>query len=253
MARMVKDQIVTFTLFRFNGGRNRWWAFRQMGISRWLLQKVSGMQFGKMLGSGGGNGFSTFPNFGVYGFLGIWDNQDAAQQCFTNHPFFTEMVEKSTEHWTIFLRTFKAHGKWDVKEPFQITETYQEGDPVAVLTRATIRTRSLLSFWKNVPSVSQSIETAPGNIFSIGVGELPFVQQVTFSLWENSQAMKNYAYKSQFHSKVVKQTRQQGWFKEELFARFVPYATQGSWEKKNPLEKYLLPTARTLAPDSDRK
>lgn len=236
---MTENQIVTLTFFRFEGFKNRWWAFTQMGISPWRLRHIAGMQVGKMLGSGSGNGFQIAPNFGVYGFLGIWDHPDAAQAFFATHPFFKQTAQKATEHWTIFLRTFTAHGKWDGIEPFQITETYREGDPIAVLTRATIRTRHLPYFWRFVPPVSHSIEQREGLLFSIGIGELPIVQQATFSLWENAQSMKAYAYQSRYHSEVVKKTREMGWYKEELFARFVPYATQGSWEGKNCLKSFL--------------
>ncbi len=236
---MNKNQIVTLTFFRFVGFKNRWWAFQQMGFSKKRLRHLPGMSFGKMLGSGGGNGFDKMPNFGVYGLLGVWEDSDAAQHFFETPSFFGELGEKASEHWTIFLHTYAAHGKWEDVAPFQMNTTYREGDPVAVLTRATIRTRHLRAFWKATPAVSHSLEAFLGKIFAIGIGELPLVQQVTFSLWENSQAMKMYAYESHLHPKVIQQTHQQGWFKEALFARFVPYATQGTWEGKNPLENYL--------------
>lgn len=237
---MPNNQIVTFTLFRFNGWQRRWWAFRQMGLSPWLLKGIPGMQFGKMLGSGGGNGFRKTPHFGVYGLLCVWEHAAAADDFLNNHVFFRKMTTKATEHWTVFLHTCAVHGKWDGLEPFEISKTYQEGKPLAVLTRATIRTQYLWHFWRFVPPVSRSITQQNGLLFSIGIGELPIVQQATFSLWESSHSMKAYAYQSPHHSAVVKKTRQLGWYKEELFARFIPYATQGSWEGKNPLEKYSM-------------
>lgn len=249
---MDKNQIVTLTLFRFAGFKNRWWAFQQMGFSKSRLRHISGMSFGKMLGSGRGNGFDKMPNFGVYALLGVWKYSDAAQQFFETPSFFSELSEKAAENWTVFLHTYTAHGKWAGAAPFQINTLYREGDPVAVLTRATIRVRHLWAFWKATPAVSHLVQRFPGKIFSIGIGELPLVQQVTFSLWENSQAMKAYAYESHLHHKVIQQTHQQGWFKEALFARFVPYATQGTWKGKNPLESYLhILTSRLEKPAPD--
>ncbi|MFN7115197.1 MAG: hypothetical protein ACK4TA_00265 [Saprospiraceae bacterium] len=239
---MAKKQLVTFTLFRFSGWRNRWWAFRQMGLSAQLLRGVAGLQFGKMLGSGGGKGFSVLPNLGVYGLLGVWEDENAARQFFTHHSFFQANLQHTQEYWTIFLNAYMAHGQWDGQSPFQLHDPPDENAPIAVLTRATIHTRRLWHFWQHVPRVSHSIEAHPGKLFSIGVGELPIVQQVTFSLWENAAAMKNYAYQSRVHSNVVKQTRRYNWYKEELFARFVPIATEGTWGGSNPLANYTIIT-----------
>lgn len=51
--------------------------------------------------------------------------------------------------------------------------------------------------------------------------------------------MMQYAYTSQYHKEVVQKTRELGWYKEELFARFVPYKSEGSWEGENILSAYL--------------
>ena len=76
-----------------------------------------------------------------------------------------------------------------------------------------------------------------GRIFSIGIGELPIIQQATFSLWQDAKKMMDYAYKSQFHSEVVQKTRALGWYSEELFARFSPYKESGTWEGKQILKE----------------
>lgn len=233
---MAGKQIVTFTLFRFVGWRNRWWAFRQMGFSPWLLHQIPGLQWGKMLGSGAGNGFSMLPNFGVYAFLGVWEDAAFAQQFFSQHTFLTKTIQHAAEYWTVFLRAFQSHGQWDGHKLFESHDYSIENEPIAVLTRATIRSSKLLQFWRQVPRVSASVENFPGKIFAIGVGELPIVQQATFSLWKNAQQMQAYAYQNFYHKDVIKNARELGWFKEELFARFVPFATEGSWNGVNLLE-----------------
>jgi hypothetical protein len=91
---------------------------------------------------------------------------------------------------------------------------------LGVLTRATIRPRHLRAFWRDVPAASRALEKAPGLVASIGVGELPLIRQATFSLWRDTEAMKRYAYGTAEHREVIERTRREGWYSEELFARF---------------------------------
>ena len=232
--------ITTITFFQYDTLRSRWWAFRQMGLAGSQLRKVEGLRFSKLMGSGAGNGFSIWPNFGTYGLLGVWESEGAARRFFDEHPLFQKFRQRCVGWWTTFMQAAKAHGEWDGQQPFPLTGAYDEQGLVAVITRATIRTRHLWRFWRFVPSVSRSMDDKAGRIFSVGIGELPLVQQATFSLWENSQAMMAYAYRSKEHQEVIRRTRQLGWYKEELFARFHPYQTEGEWNGGGtPLDGYL--------------
>ncbi len=232
----MEKSVVTFTLFRFEGTAARWWAFTQMGLGvKSLLKEVEGLQFCKLLGSGSGNGFSIMPNFGAYGMMCVWEDENASENFFSNHIFFQKYKKKSSEIWTTWLKTTMSHGVWDGKNPFVTTAAFDDTKLVAVLTRATIKTRFLPHFWKFVPRTSASVIDKKGRIFSVGIGEVPIVQQATFSLWESSKLMMDYAYKSKYHSEVVKKTRELGWYSEELFARFYPYKEKGSWNGKKML------------------
>lgn len=236
----MSNSIVTISFFRYGASASKWWAFRQMGLAPAQLQKVKGLRFSKMLGSGGGNGFSIWPNFGAYGLLGVWDDEAAARDFFENSPTFASFRQQSSAWWTAFMRAAQAHGQWDGQAPFPVNEPYDERRLVAVITRATIFPGQLLRFWRFVPSVSRSMAGREGLIFSLGIGELPIIQQATFSLWENSQFMKQYAYQSPQHQEVIRRTRQLGWYKEELFARFHPYFAEGNWDGGGtPLDGYL--------------
>ena len=61
---------------------------------------------------------------------------------------------------------------------------------------------------------------SPDLEFAIGVGELPFIQQATLSVWKNKAAMQHYAYTDATHKNVIRLTRKHQWYSEELFARF---------------------------------
>jgi hypothetical protein len=107
-----------------------------------------------------------------------------------------------------------------------------------VLTRASIRITKLISFWRKVGNVSKSLEDYDGLVLSIGVGEWPLIQQATLSIWKTQAEMIDYAYKNKKHLEVVRLTRKLNWYKEELFARFIPYKFLGNWKGKN-VENFL--------------
>ncbi len=225
---MSDQPIVTFSFFHYGTRADRWWGFRQMGLGYDRLKEVEGLAFVKLLGSGR-DGFSIFPNWSRYGLLAVWSSEAAARQFFQSHAVIEEFRSHSTAYWTIYLRTAMVHGQWSGGNPFEVTQDFDPLRPVAVLTRATIRTRHLINFWRRVPKVSHSIQDKPGLLFAVGVGELPLVQQATFSLWESSKKMQAYAYQSAHHREVIKRTRELGWYKEELFARFHPFDDEGEW------------------------
>ena len=210
-----------------------------MGLAPAWLASVEGLTFSKMLGSGSGNGFQVWPNLGVYGLLCVWKDEEVARAAMANHPQFVELKTNSVERWTVFMRTVMAHGSWDGVNPFEGKATLADDDPVCVITRATIKPSKLLQFWQFVPRVSRSVDQQKGRLFSVGIGELPLIQQATFSLWSSSREMKAYAYQSKHHKEVVRRTRSLKWYKEELFARFTPYAEDGSWKGRQLIQELV--------------
>ncbi len=233
------SSISTISLFHYKGVSNCWFGFRQMGLATAEIEKARGVRFVKMLGTGGGEGFSVWPDFGRYGLLITWENESCAADFFTSNPTYLSFLEKSDSFFTIYLNAFQAHGFWDAQSPFISNHAYQKGSPVAIITRATIYTKHLAYFWRHVPKVSRSILGKEGLLYAVGVGELPIVQQATFSIWENMEAMKAYAYQSEHHRDVVLKTRERGWYKEELFARFSPYRLEGNWTRLPELKQSL--------------
>ncbi len=211
--------MVSMTFFRYGGWGQRWWAFKQMALAPALLGQVDGLVFFKLLGSGGKHGFSLVPNWGVYGLLCVWQNATAAHTFFNHHPVFGAFKAQSISDQHYCLQPLSSHGHWDGQEPFANPKLKTEGQ-IAVITRAKIRWKKLWHFWRFVRPASQGLEDKPGLIFSIGIGELPLVQQATFSVWENTEKMIQYAYKSPQHKQVIQKTRELGWYSEELFARF---------------------------------
>ena len=225
-------QITTCSFFKLKGFSNKFWAFSQMQFGHQYLKNSKGLVFYKLLGSGAENGFSAKPNFGTYALFCVWDSEDYATDFFKNNIFFKKYQSKSTELLTVFAHSAEAHGKWDGKQPFVKNATLFIDKPIMVLTRASIRFSKLFSFWRRVGNVSKSLDEYKGLSLSIGVGEWPLIQQATISIWKTQAEMMDYAYKNQKHKEVVLLTRKLNWYKEELFARFVPYKFEGKWNGK---------------------
>ncbi len=230
---LANAQVVTLTCFRFMGWRHQLWGMSQMQLSLAPLRKVSGLSFFRMLGTG--RRFHYFPDFSVYCLLAVWDDEAAARHFFAHHPHFQAFTERSHEHWTLYLQSYQAHGQWSGEQPFASTAPPPEpNQPVAVLTRATINPRRLRAFWRQALRLNRQFTQHTDCWLSLGVGEWPVVQQATFSLWKDADSMKQFAYRSDLHRQAVRHTRQHGWFTEDLFARFVPVGSEGSWGGKDP-------------------
>ncbi len=141
------------------------------------------------------------------------------------------------ETWSIYLSPTGGHGTWNGKKPFEpFTASGQPDTIIAVLTRATIRFSGLKAFWSNVDAVAAEMAKADGFITSIGIGEIPFIKQATFSLWQSAGHMKAFAYQSGKHRNVIQKTRSENWYSEEMFVRFRPIKATGTLNGKNPLE-----------------
>ena len=78
----------------------------------------------------------------------------------------------------------------------------------------------MIEFWRSVPKASNAIKSAKGVSWFKGIGEVPFIQQATFSIWKNLESVTNFAYKDMNHAEIVKKTRKRRWYKEDLFSRF---------------------------------
>lgn len=231
--------LTTLTLFGYDSARAKTWAFGQMGLAGFELGRTKGLRFWKLLGTGKGGGFSLSPNWARYGLLGVWETPDAADRFFAESALMKKYRNRATEIWTVRMLPTKAHGKWSGNNPFTAFAEKNLEKPVAVLTRAKIRFSKLNRFWSFVPETSAELENAAGKIASIGIGEAPFVRQATFSLWQSEQDVQNFAYKSPIHREVVRLTRAENWYAEDLFARFTPVASEGTWNGRDPLAGLL--------------
>ncbi len=210
-----------------------------MAFARPQLARIAGLRFWKLLGSGHGSGFSLRPNWARYGLLAVWENVGALENFFANSSLLHGYRRHAKEIWTVRLAPIEVHGRWSGVNPFSSLVSQPSTGPIAVLTRATIHLRRLRAFWDAVPATSQALDQATGLLASIGIGEAPFFRQATFSLWRSAGDMETFAFRHPAHREAMRRTRAENWYREELFARLAPVASEGTWNGRDPLKGIL--------------
>jgi spheroidene monooxygenase len=106
---------------------------------------------------------------------------------------------------------------------------------VAALTRASIKPSVAMKFWNRVPDISRMIGADTNVAFKIGIGEVPLLHQITFSIWPDVASMADFARTNGPHAAAIKAVREGSWFSEELYARFAILGDTGTWGGISPL------------------
>jgi len=215
-------------------------ALLAMLVFRLPLWLNNGISFYKLLGCSRSGTFDKRADLQQWGILTVLspgvDNGSLIKELYGGFiagwlSFF------GCEVWTILLEPVEGHGSWDGKKVFgNLLKNSTYHGPVAILTRATIRFTKLKYFWQNVPPVAQKMKSAKGLIASFGIGEIPRLKQGTFSIWETIEDMKAFAYGVKEHTAVIKRTKEQQWYSEEMFIRFKITETIGTIRGINPVE-----------------
>ncbi|EPX76018.1 Spheroidene monooxygenase [Salipiger mucosus DSM 16094] len=209
-------------------------AFALMGLARPALRRTPDLGFWKLCGSGTGEGFTPLPETSVYAILATWPDLATARMRVADSPGFERFRRRACEAWTLFLGPVSARGAWSGVRPFRPGPA-PAGGPVAALTRATLRPAKAVRFWRRAPGVSAAIGANREVLFKIGIGEVPLLHQVTFSVWPDAASMARFARADGPHARAVRAVREGGWFREELYARFAVLEEAGTWARGSPL------------------
>ncbi|SHF88742.1 spheroidene monooxygenase [Flavobacterium segetis] len=231
----MSNQITTITFFKYASFSDKVWGFGMMQFANKDLKKVKGLTFYRLMGSGKGRGFNPLPDWSVYCLLQVWESEETAQTFFNSSHLMKEYSRHTEEIYTLYMKNISASGTWVGKNPFEKTAELELNLPIAIITRATIKWNWLIKFWKYVPTSEEGLDGNEGLIYTKGVGEVPIIQMATFSLWKDFESVKQFAYKSKQHQEAIKKTRKYEWYSEELFSRFQPYKSSGTWEGKDLL------------------
>ncbi|MBL0359211.1 MAG: hypothetical protein IPP72_21130 [Chitinophagaceae bacterium] len=233
--------LVTLTIVRY---KKRYIPFAILAMALhhlpfWFNPNIT---FYKLLGCGKNGTFDKNPDWQQWGIMAVYSPLTNINTNLSIQQLYGGFISRwltlfNCETCTFFLEPTEGHGKWDGKEPFgKLPKQTDYNGPVAVLTRATIRLSQLSAFWKNVAGVAVQLSGTKGFVASIGIGEMPYIKQATFSIWQNKESMKNFAYQMKDHKEVIAKTRKENWYSEDMFVRFKPLKVTGSIRGTNPLE-----------------
>ncbi|WP_231647228.1 spheroidene monooxygenase [Planomonospora sphaerica] len=240
-------------------------AMRHMAFDRPVLARTPGLVFRRLLGSGRGASMSLGADLRRWALFAVWRAERDLDAFLARSPVAARWRDEAVESWQVRLAPLASRGSWGGVDPFGpiadgpagtgpagtgAAGTGPDGDgagrdgppgtregsgPVAVLTRASIRPSRLVAFYRSVPAVDALLREQDGCLASVGVGEWPLARQATFSLWRDAAAVRDFAHRGRAHRRVIGRTRDEGWYAEEMFTRFAPYGSAGTWNGTDPL------------------
>jgi hypothetical protein len=169
---------------------------------------------------------------GRVGLIAAWEDDAALDRFSRGHP----LARRFAGGWQARLQPLRVSGAWAGMPGLPARELpVDDQEPVGVLTLGRLRLLRTGPFRRSaVPAERDAI--ADGALLAgTGLARPPHLV-ATFSLWRSAAAMRAYAYdRGGTHRAAVEADRAQPFHHESAFVRFRPYASQGSWDGRDPL------------------
>src|SRR4051794_31654707 len=167
------------------------------------------------------------PQLGRVGLLAAWEDDAALDAFLASDPLAQRLAGGSH----VRLEPLRASGSWRAPPELSAPERPVDDDePLAVLTLRPLRLSPTLPLPRTSARAEGQAVADPAVQFSTGLARPPGLV-ATFSLWRRAAAMKDYAYgrAGTEHLAAIRAHRARAFHHESLFARFRPYAQQGTW------------------------
>ena len=205
----------------------------RLGLDRRRLRHVPGLRFWRLLGTGAGSDTGPGADLRRTAMFAVWDD-DAALEAFLIRT--APRIVAADESWHVRLRAAGGHGSWrgvDVLDHLVPAAQHHRPD------RGDHPRRGASPFVAGVPSGGAAGQRrAAGRRRSAGGGGLRrdadrpagHVQPVA-----RPRCRAGLRPACPSIGEVIRRTRDEHWYGEELFARFEPYASSGRWDGVDPL------------------
>lgn len=228
--------LASFHLVRYPAGAAAREGFSRMGLDRPILQRTPGLRFFRQLGTGDGDRMTFSADLRRWALLAFWRSEADLDAFLATSEIPRRWDAIAQERYDLRLATARAHGAWG-RATFNVDRAAPllPDAPVAILTQAAIRPQRLARFWTAVPKPAIDLSSHPDNLAAVGIGDIPVLRQATFSLWRSLAGAQDYAYRRAAHREVIARTRAEDWYSSELFARFQPLSSSGTWNGRDPL------------------
>jgi hypothetical protein len=168
------------------------------------------------------------------GLIAAWNDDAALDRFLSGHP----VGERLARGWHARLEPRRCFGSWSGMPDLPREELPMSDDePVAVLTLGRLRIFRTRSFFKSGAPAERDAVRNQAVLASTGLARLARPRLVsTFSIWRSAGEMREYAFdQTGSHQAAVRADRAKPFHRESAFVRFRPYASQGSWDGRDPL------------------
>ncbi len=221
------SEVLLLQLVRWRAGAAAW-GLSRLVLGPRVLGRAPGLRFARVLGSGHQGGFGLAPGFDRQGVAAFFADEATARDYVRHSPALKARREHAHECLLMLCRASASRGSWGGHTMAVTAPPAAPGQPVASLTRASIRLRHARAFWRHAPAAQTALEAADGCRLAAGLGEAPLLRQATFSLWDDAAAMEAFSRRGA-HRQASADAMGRGWFSESMFVRLVPIAIEGTW------------------------
>jgi hypothetical protein len=213
------------------------WLQVQQTLFRGLdARKVPGMTYAEPAFTAPLGGRLPRPAPGRIALIAAWEDDAALDRFLAGHPFAERLALAGG--WHARLEPRRCFGTWSALPGLPTAElAVDDEEPVAALTLGRLRILRTRSFLKSGAPAERDAVRNPALLASTGLARLARPRLVsTFSIWRSAAAMRDYAFdRDGPHQAAVRADRARPFHHESAFIRFRPYASQGSWDGRDPL------------------
>ena len=171
-----------------------------------------------------------------FGLLCGWESSEARDEFLDDAAPLRPFLDNARESWWLSLDALRVvRGEWRGWSPStEGVARLGPDEPLAVMTYGRLRARYMPTFTWNNRRVVRELESNPGEVMRIGLGDHPMAR-CTFSLWRSQDDVMRFAYGPGIHDPIQRRSLAVPWGRDYFFARFRPVASGGTWEGRDPL------------------